>query len=68
MTEILTEGVRVANSRKRELCQELESRDLVRISDMMLDRYLNMYASEDSIELSPLQIRALNSYIELYII
>ncbi len=58
--EILTEGVRVANSRKRELCQELESRDLVRISDRMLDRYLNMYASEDSIELSPLQIRALN--------
>ncbi len=60
LEEILTEGVKVANSRKGELCRELESRGLVRISDKMLDRYLNMYASEESIELSQLQIRALN--------
>jgi 1,4-dihydroxy-6-naphthoate synthase len=60
LEEILTKGVKVANSKKKELCEELEKRDLVRISDEMLDRYLNMYASSDSIELSPIQIKALN--------
>ena len=60
LEEILTKGVKVANSKKKELCEELEKRDLVRISDEMLDRYLNMYASSDSIELSSIQIKALN--------
>jgi len=60
LEEILIEGVRVANSRKKELCRELEKRNLVRISDEMLDRYLNMYASNDSIELSSTQIKALD--------
>ena len=60
LEEILIEGVKVANSRKGELCKELERRDLVRISDKMLERYLNMYASNDSIELSQIQIKAIN--------
>ncbi|WP_456392793.1 menaquinone biosynthesis family protein [Nitratifractor sp.] len=57
---ILTDGVRIANERKRELCQRLEAEKLVRISDEMLERYLDMYASEESAELSPLQIEALD--------
>jgi len=58
--QILTDGVRVANERKEELCRLLEERKLVRISDELLDRYLNMYASEESAELSERQLDALN--------
>jgi len=65
LEEILTDGVRVANSRKKELCKELERRDLVRISDEMLEKYLNMYASNDSIELSSIQIMALNKLYKI---
>ena len=57
---ILTDGVRIANERKEELCRLLEEKKLVRISDKMLERYLNMYASEESAELSELQLRALD--------
>ncbi len=57
---ILIDGVRIANERKRELCQRLEAEKLVRISDEMLERYLDMYASEESAELSASQIQALD--------
>ena len=57
---ILTDGVRIANERKEELCRLLEEKKLVRISDKMLERYLNMYASEESAELSELQLKALD--------
>ncbi len=58
--KILTDGVRVANQRKEELCRLLEEQQLVRISDELLDRYLNMYASEESAELSDRQLEALD--------
>ncbi|ADV45468.1 menaquinone biosynthesis family protein [Nitratifractor salsuginis] len=63
--KILTEGVLVANRRKEELCRLLEEKNLVRISDELLERYLNMYASEESAELSPLQLRALDRLFEI---
>ncbi len=59
--EILTEGVKVANDRKAELSKKLEDENLVRIGDKMLERYLNMYASSDSIELSVPQLKALDT-------
>ena len=58
--KILTDGVRVANARKEELSRKLEAEKLVRISDAMLERYLDMYASDDSAELSELQLKALD--------
>jgi len=58
--EILTNGVKVANQRKKELCAKLEGDSLVRISDTMLAKYLDMYASDESTELSTLQLRALD--------
>jgi 1,4-dihydroxy-6-naphthoate synthase len=63
--DILIDGVEVANSKKEELCKKLESDKLVRISDKMLKRYIDMYASNDSIELSPLQLKALNRLYEI---
>lgn len=62
---ILIEGVKVANNRKEELCAKLEQDALVRISDQMLQKYLDMYASDASIELSELQIRALDRLYEI---
>jgi len=62
---ILIQGVKVANSKKEELCQKLENENLVRISDKMLNKYLDMYASNDSIELSNIQIEALNTLYKL---
>lgn len=58
---ILIDGVKVANDRKEELCAKLEADNLVRISDEMLKKYLDMYASEGSVELSALQLKALDT-------
>ena len=63
--EILIEGVRAANERKDELCAKLVSENLVRISDTMLDKYLEMYASNESIELSDLQLKALDKLYQI---
>ncbi len=62
---ILIEGVKVANAKKEELCAKLEADNLVRISDVMLTKYLDMYASDESIELSPLQLKALDRLYEM---
>lgn len=62
---ILIEGVEVANARKEELCSRLEADNLVRISDEMLEKYLDMYASDDSVELSSLQLQALDKLYEI---
>ncbi|MEA2047626.1 MAG: MqnA/MqnD/SBP family protein [Campylobacterota bacterium] len=58
---ILIDGVKVANDKKEALCSKLESDKLVRISDEMLTKYLDMYASDESVELSPLQLKALDT-------
>jgi len=62
---ILIDGVKVANEKKEELCAKLEADNLVRISDEMLTRYLDMYASDESVELSGLQLKALDTLYEL---
>ena len=63
--KILIEGVKIANKRKEELCAKLEADHLVRISDEMLKRYLDMYASDESVELSKLQLKALDRLYEI---
>lgn len=62
---ILIEGVKVANERKEELCAKLEADNLVRISDEMLKKYLDMYASDESVELSALQLKALDTLYDI---
>ena len=63
--KILVDGVKVANERKEELCKKLESDRLVRISDTMLTKYLDMYASDESAELSPIQLKALDRLYQI---
>ena len=62
---ILIDGVKVANDKKDELCTKLEKDNLVRISDKMLTKYLDMYASDESVALSTLQLKALDTLYEL---
>jgi len=62
---ILIDGVKVANEKKEELCKKLEDENLVRISDEMLTKYLDMYASDESVELSDLQLKALNKLYQI---
>ena len=55
----------LANEKKDELCKRLEEEKLVRISDSMLIKYLDMYASDESVELSPIQLKALDKLYKL---
>jgi len=57
----LTDAVRVARERKAELCELLLENNLVRIDAPTLDRYLELYANDDSVELSPLQYEAIDT-------
>jgi len=62
---ILIDGVKVANEKKEALCSKLEADNLVRISDEMLTKYLDMYASDESVALSELQLKALDTLYAL---
>ena len=62
---ILIDGVKVANDKKEDLCTKLEADKLVRISDEMLTKYLDMYASDESVSLSPLQLKALDRLYDI---
>ena len=61
----LTKAVDVARKHKNRLSQMLLERNLVRIDAATLDRYLELYANDDSISLSALQIEALDKLYEL---
>jgi len=63
--DILIKGVEVANSKKQELSRFLIEKNLVRIDDKLLEKYLNMYASNDSITLSDIQLEALDKLFEI---
>ncbi len=61
----LTRAVQVARDRKEELCQLLVEQKLVRIEGKTLDKYLELYANDDSITLSELQYKAIDKLYEL---
>ncbi|MHC3993418.1 menaquinone biosynthesis family protein [Thiomicrolovo sp. ZZH C-3] len=63
--QTLTDAVRVARERKAELCELLLENNLVRIDAPTLDRYLELYANDDSVELSDLQYKAIDKLYEL---
>ena len=63
--DILIDGVKVAVERKEELSRLLVEKKLVRIEDKMLEQYLNMYASNESITLSQPQLEALDRLFEI---
>ena len=65
LEEILTDAVKVANNHKNLLAKMLIERNLVRVDDKTLDKYLNLYANDKSIELDEEQIEAINRLYKL---
>ena len=61
----LTKAVQVARDHKDRLSKMLIERDLVRIDAVTLDKYLELYANDDSITLSEIQYKAINKLFEL---
>jgi 1,4-dihydroxy-6-naphthoate synthase len=61
----LTKAVAVAREHKQKLSQMLLERDLVRIDAPTLDKYLELYANDDSITLSEIQYRAIDKLFEI---
>jgi len=63
--EILTNAVKIANNHKKLLAKMLIERDLVRVDDKTLNKYLDLYANNKSIEMDENQIKALNKLYEI---
>ncbi|MBU1657688.1 succinate--CoA ligase [bacterium] len=61
----LTKAVQVARDHKERLSQMLMERNLVRIDAATLDTYLELYANDASITLSPIQYKAINKLFEI---
>ncbi len=58
--KILTKAVRVANNHKELLSKMLLERGLVRIEEEKLQKYLQMYANEESIQMGPIHYKAID--------
>jgi len=63
--EILTKAVDIANKHKSLLAKMLMERNLVRVNDKVLDKYLSLYANDKSITLDDEQINAINKLYEI---
>ena len=61
----LTKAVKVARDHKERLSKMLLERDLVRIDAPTLDKYLELYANDDSISLSEIQYKAIDKLFEV---
>ncbi|MDP2079017.1 MAG: MqnA/MqnD/SBP family protein [Sulfuricurvum sp.] len=62
---ILTKAVRIAREHKERLSKMLIERSLVRIDAVTLDKYLELYANDESITLSEVQFDAINKLFEI---
>jgi 1,4-dihydroxy-6-naphthoate synthase len=63
--DTLIKAVKVANSNKLLLSKMLIERDLIRVDHDTLQTYLDLYANDESIELSDLQYEALDKLYSL---
>jgi len=63
--EILTKAVDVANTHKNLLAKMLIERNLVRVDDKTLDKYLSLYANDKSVSLDEEQLNAINKLYEI---
>lgn len=63
--KILTNGVKIANLHKNLLAKMLIQRNLVRVDENILDKYLSLYANNKSISLDEKQLKAINKLYEI---
>lgn len=61
----LIKAVNVANNNKQILSQMLMQRNLIRVNNDTLEKYLSLYANDDSINLSDIQFKALDKLYSL---
>ncbi len=62
---LLTKAVQVARDHKEVLSKMLIERSLVRIDAQTLEKYLELYANDESISLSNVQFEAINKLFEI---
>lgn len=62
---VLTKAVEVATKYKTLLSKMLIERNLVRVDDEKLDKYLNLYANDTSVSMSEIQLKAVNKLFEI---
>lgn len=62
---VLTKAVRVATSHKPFLSHMLMERNMIRVGKEELKTYLNLYANENSVSLSELQLDAIQKLYEI---
>lgn len=63
--ETLTKAVQIATTCKKQLSKMLTQRNLVRVDDETLDKYLNLYANVNSISMNDIQLHAIDKLYEL---
>lgn len=63
--KVLTDAVRVATTCKPMLSRMLLDRGLFRVDADKLETYLNMYANDDSVTMSDVQLKAVNHLFKL---
>ncbi len=63
--QMLTQAVDVARLHKSRLSQMLLERNLVRIDAVTLEKYLELYANDDSVSLSEAQLDAIDKLYQL---
>jgi 1,4-dihydroxy-6-naphthoate synthase len=61
----LIKAVDVANKNRKLLSKMLMQRNLIRVDDEKLDKYLDLYANSDSVCLNDIQIKAINRLFEI---
>ncbi|MBD3809701.1 MAG: menaquinone biosynthesis family protein [Sulfuricurvum sp.] len=62
---LLTKAVQIARDHKENLSKMLMERDLVRIDAPTLEKYLELYANDESITLSDMQYKAIEFLFDL---
>lgn len=61
----LIKAVEVANKNRRVLAPMLLEKDLIRVDAPTLDKYLDLYANDNSVKMSEIQYKALDKLFEL---
>lgn len=61
----LIKAVDVANKNRKVLSKMLLEKDLIRVNAETLDKYLDLYANDDSVKMSDIQYKALDKLYEL---
>ena len=63
--ETLIKAVNVATTHREALSKMLMERDLIRVDAPTLQKYLSMYANDDSVEMSEVQYKAIDKLFEI---